>query len=51
MVDLERLFHKVFVIEEYNNLVRPETQDGLTRVETELKLLQIDLVKYYNSEF
>ena len=43
---LNRLFHKIFVENEYSKLVRPilESYNGITRIETELKLLNIDLV-------
>lgn len=41
---LEKLFNQIFAIDEYTSLVRPSSLDSLTRVETELKLLQIDLV-------
>ncbi len=41
---LEKLFTKIFKDDEYNILVRPENDNGLTHVDIELKLLQIDLV-------
>lgn len=42
---VEGLFHKIFYLRKYNNLVRPfDKKTGLTNVVTELKLLQIDLV-------
>lgn len=44
MTGLERLFYHIFSTEEYANLVRPSTSDSLTHIQTELKLLQIDLV-------
>ncbi len=47
MSSLERLFDRIFLNEDYNNLVRPEDMNGLTQVQTELKLLQIDLDEKY----
>ncbi len=51
---LEKLFTKIFKDDEYNILVRPENDNGLTHVDIELKLLQIDLViwmLFYTSFF
>jgi hypothetical protein len=45
---LERLFNHIFNIEDYVNIVRPTSADSLTHISTELKLLQIDLVIYFN---
>ncbi len=42
---LEKLIKAIFYEKSYNELVRPVNNDGVTVVETELKLLQIDLVK------
>ena len=42
---LDVLFNKIFVEDEYSNMVRPYGVDELTAISTELKLLQIDLVK------
>ena len=47
MSSLERLFDRIFLNEDSNNLVRPEDMNGLTQVQTELKLLQIDLDEKY----
>jgi hypothetical protein len=41
------LFKKIFEDDVYNNEVRPFGKDDLTKVETELKLLQIDLDEKY----
>ena len=46
-VSLERLFKKIFSEEKYNNEVRPFGKNDVTKVETELKLLQIDLDEKY----
>jgi hypothetical protein len=35
---------KVFTVDKYNELIRPVDKMGVTNVNTELKLLQIDLV-------
>ena len=47
MSSLEKLFDRIFLDEDYNSLVRPENEDSLTQVATELKLLQIDLDEKY----
>ena len=45
MVGLEKLLEKVFVNDSYNKLVRPvETKTGITHINTELKILQINVV-------
>ena len=44
LTGLAKLFNKIFVQDEYNNMVRPYNFNKMTKVETELKLLQIDLV-------
>ncbi len=41
------MFKKIFEDDVYNSEVRPFGQDDLTKVETELKLLQIDLDEKY----
>ncbi len=41
---LDFLFNKIFIEEEYSNMVRPYGANDLTAISTELKLLQIDLV-------
>jgi hypothetical protein len=46
-VSLEKLFKKIFSEEKYNNEVRPFGKNDVTKVETELKLLQIDLDEKY----
>jgi hypothetical protein len=46
-VSLEKLLKKIFSEEKYNNEVRPFGKNDVTRVETELKLLQIDLDEKY----
>ena len=49
MSGLEKLIDQIFVRNKYNQLVRPvDKKTGLTLVETELKLLQIDLVILIN---
>ncbi len=44
---LERLLKRIYLDDNYNNEVRPFGQDDITKVETELKLLQIDLDEKY----
>jgi len=45
---VERLLNRIFKEKNYNNLVRPrDKQTGLTYLQTELKLLQLDLVVDY----
>jgi hypothetical protein len=44
---LENIFKKLFGTEQYDKNVRPFGKDGITHVETELKLLQIDLDEKY----
>jgi hypothetical protein len=46
---LKELFLKIFIEKDYSTLVRPtlNATSRLTRVETELKLLQIDLDEKY----
>lgn len=46
---IERLIDRIFVENAYNPLVRPADKEGITNVFTELKLLQIDLVNYWNN--
>jgi hypothetical protein len=46
-IGLEKLLEVIFDNGSYNNIVRPfGNKDGITVVNTELKLLQIDLVNY-----
>jgi hypothetical protein len=46
LVGLEKLIKNVFIDENYNSLVRPINEDdGITYIKTELKILQIDLVR------
>ncbi len=48
---LEKLIKKTFIDEDYNKLVRPVSKlSGLTDVFTELKILQIDLVRILLSD-
>ena len=45
LTGIENLFYKIFREKSYNNLVRPrDKRTGLTHLQTELKLLQLDLV-------
>ena len=46
---IQDLFHKIFTENEYSALARPiiSTTNTITRIETELKLLQIDLDEKY----
>jgi hypothetical protein len=45
MIQRERLFHRIFTQQRYNKMNRPSsTDDDITHVTTELKLLQIDIV-------
>jgi hypothetical protein len=45
---LEKLFDKLFKLKEYKKGVRPTLKNShITRVESELKLLQIDLVIFF----
>lgn len=44
MYGREKLFYDIFNINDYKKMVRPFGENDLTYVETELKLLQIDLV-------
>jgi hypothetical protein len=41
---MERLFKRIFYDNNYNEIVRPVDNQSITYVETELKVLQIDLV-------
>ncbi len=41
---MERLFKRIFYDNNYNEIVRPIDNQSITYVETELKVLQIDLV-------
>ena len=46
MTGLEKLIHHIFNENDYNPLVRPASElTGLTEVSTELKILQINLVR------
>ena len=45
---VESLMHDIFTVKKYNTLVRPiDKSNNLTNILTELKLLQIDLVRSY----
>jgi len=45
---VESLIHDIFTVKKYNTLVRPiDKSNNLTNILTELKLLQIDLVRSY----
>jgi hypothetical protein len=44
---LDQLFIKIFHTDEYNQMLRPHNINGLTHVNIELKLLQIDLDEKY----
>jgi hypothetical protein len=48
LTGLTKLFNKIFVQDDYNNMVRPNNDNDITKIETELKLLQIDLVFKFN---
>jgi len=46
---VEKLFHRVYEVGKYNKLVRPTVRNSsLTEVFTELKILQIDLARFFN---
>jgi len=45
LTGLEKLLYEIFIINEYNRFVRPVDELGITNIQTQLKLLQIDLVK------
>lgn len=48
MLGLEKLFHKIYYVDSYNQIIRPvEINTSLTLLYTELKLLQIDLAIFY----
>jgi len=49
MSGMEKLFHQIFILDEYSSLVRPIDSNSITTVQTELKLLQVDLVKNFFS--
>ena len=52
LTGLEKLVYEIFDINSYNRLVRPvDKKTGLTEILTELKLLQIDLVRISINEF
>jgi len=42
-LSLERLLKRIYIDDDYNSEVRPFGSNDLTKVETDLKLLQIDL--------
>jgi hypothetical protein len=44
---LPRLLKKIYIDDNYDSELRPFGQDDITKVETELKLLQIDLDEKY----
>jgi hypothetical protein len=41
------LLKKIYIVDNYNNEVRPFDEGDQTKIETELKLLQIDLDEKY----
>jgi hypothetical protein len=41
------LLEKIYIVDNYNNEVRPFDEGDQTKIETELKLLQIDLDEKY----
>ncbi len=43
----EKLLNDILIRNDYNHLVRPTRYDDLTYVETQLKILQIDLDEKY----
>ena len=47
LTGLEKLLHEIFIANKYNRYVRPVDELGITNIQTQLKLLQIDLVKIY----
>jgi hypothetical protein len=51
LTGLTKLFNKIFIQDDYNNMVRPNNDNDITKIETELKLLQIDLVFIFNFLF
>ena len=46
-ISLPRLLKKIYIDDNYDSELRPFGQDDITKVETELKLLQIDLDEKY----
>lgn len=46
-ISLPRLLKRIYIDDNYDNELRPFGQDDITKVETELKLLQIDLDEKY----
>ena len=46
-MSLPRLLKRIYIDDNYDNELRPFGQDDITKVETELKLLQIDLDEKY----
>ncbi len=48
LVGLEKLLYEIFVVNNYNRYVRPVDEFGITNIQTQLKLLQIDLVMQTN---
>ncbi len=46
MTPMEKLIDKIYNQDEYDQMIRPSNKlTGLTHIETELKFLQIDLVR------
>ncbi len=41
------MLKKIYIVDNYNNEVRPFDEGDQTKIETELKLLQIDLDEKY----
>ena len=41
------MLEKIYIVDNYNNEVRPFDEGDQTKIETELKLLQIDLDEKY----
>jgi len=50
-VNKNKILKKVFTVDKYNELIRPVDKMGVTNVNTELKLLQIDLVSKINRNY
>jgi hypothetical protein len=46
-ISLPKLLKRIYVDDNYDNELRPFGQDDITKVETELKLLQIELDEKY----
>ena len=46
-ISLPKLLKRIYIDDNYDNELRPFGQDDITKVETELKLLQIELDEKY----